>query len=74
MFIMSTATPEFLTADEVAERLRVDANTVRRWARAGLIPVVYLPRAGIRFDYPAVCAQLRVVGVKAKNKEVRDGK
>lgn len=48
-----------LTAQELAERLRVEPNTIRRWARAGLIPVLRLPRVGLRFEYAQVRAQLR---------------
>jgi len=32
--------PELLTASEVAEILRVDSATVRKWATEGVIPAV----------------------------------
>lgn len=31
--------PRLVTADEVAERLRVDRSTVTRWAATGRLPV-----------------------------------
>ena len=41
---------EWLTVDEVAQQLRVDPETVRRWIRKGELPVLSLPsaRAGYR--------------------------
>ena len=47
-----------LTSRDLGQILRVDANTVRRWARAGLIPYITLPRVGIRFDRAAVMRAL----------------
>lgn len=38
-----TSLPPLLTADEVAHQLRLDAETVRRWAREGRIPAILLP-------------------------------
>lgn len=50
-----------MTAGELADRLRVGESTVRRWARDGLIPVVRLPRAGLRFEYAKVrCGTLQL--------------
>jgi excisionase family DNA binding protein len=37
---------ELLTVEEVAERLRVDGTTVRRWVKIGALPAVELPRTG----------------------------
>ena len=31
---------EFYTPDEVAERLKITANTVRRWCRTGVLPSI----------------------------------
>ena len=39
---------ELLTVNEVAKRLRVDASTVRRWIRDGLLEAVTLPHNGHR--------------------------
>jgi excisionase family DNA binding protein len=41
---------DWLTVDDVAERLKVNEETVRRWIRAGKLPVLDLggPRAGYR--------------------------
>ncbi len=44
--------PEWLTVADVARRLQVSEETVRRWIRAGELPVLSLdpgtPRAGYR--------------------------
>lgn len=48
-----------LTARELADRLRVQEQTVRRWANAGLVPVIRLPRCGLRFDYAKVRGALQ---------------
>jgi excisionase family DNA binding protein len=44
------AADEWLTVDQVATRLKVDAETVRRWIRRGELAVLSLggPRAGYR--------------------------
>ena len=43
------ALPTLIDTDEVTRMLNVSANTVRRWAREGLIPVVRLPGRSFRF-------------------------
>jgi excisionase family DNA binding protein len=35
--------PPLMTVAEVAERLRISDETVHRWSRDGLLPVVRLP-------------------------------
>lgn len=50
---MSIAT-ELLTAEELAGRLHIRPDTVRSWARRGLIPKVQLSPKVIRFDQAAV--------------------
>ena len=47
---------ELLTADELADRLRVSASTVKEWAREGRIPEVRLSRRVRRFNYEEVLA------------------
>ncbi len=42
---------ELLTISEVAQLLRVDATTVRRWVKEGLLEGVRLPRASQRQSY-----------------------
>ena len=49
---------EFLTAAELAERLRVRPSTIRTWGRVGLIPVVRLSPRALRFDFDAVVKSL----------------
>ena len=48
---MATGTPTLLTFKEVAERLRIDARTVRRWQASGRVQVVRIgSRVMIRED------------------------
>jgi excisionase family DNA binding protein len=42
---------ELLTVHEVAEYLRVDDTTVRRWIKAGVMVAVILPHGGKREAY-----------------------
>jgi len=42
---------ELLTVSEVAEILRVDNTTIRRWAKNGALPVVHLPTVTSRQGY-----------------------
>lgn len=41
--------PALLTAPEVADQARVSPETVRRWARRGLLPAIELPSGALRF-------------------------
>lgn len=50
---------EFLTAAELAERLRVRPGTIRAWGREGRIPIVRLSHRVLRFDLNEVLAALR---------------
>lgn len=50
--------PELLTAQEVAQKLRVRPNTVKAWAREGIIPRVRLSHKVVRYDYDAVVRSL----------------
>ena len=49
---------ELLTADELAERLKVSPDTVKVWARVGRIPAVRLSPKVLRFDLSAVLGAL----------------
>ncbi len=42
---------ELLTVSEVAQRLRVDDTTVRRWIKNGILEAVRLPHRGERQAY-----------------------
>ncbi len=42
---------ELLTVHEVARQLYVNATTVRRWAKAGALEAIALPRPGVRQSY-----------------------
>ena len=39
---------EFLTIQEVAQILRVDGTTVRRWIKEGVLAAITLPQTGVR--------------------------
>jgi len=45
-------TDHWLTVEQVAERLAVNPETVRRWIRSGALPVLQLggPRTGYRIN------------------------
>jgi len=45
---------ELLTTEEVAARLRVRPDTIRRWVRRGLIPVLRVSPKVMRFDLAEV--------------------
>jgi excisionase family DNA binding protein len=49
---------DLLTAEEVAERLRLKPDTITIWARQGRIPAHRLTRKVIRFRLPEVIAAL----------------
>lgn len=42
-------TEPLLTAEDVAKRLNVHTETVRRWTRDGKLPAVRLPNRAVRF-------------------------
>ncbi len=42
---------DLLTVREVANRLRVDDTTVRRWIKSGVLSAIALPHAGMRMNY-----------------------
>jgi excisionase family DNA binding protein len=42
---------ELLTVHEVAQQLRVDDTTVRRWIKNGVLEAVSLPHSGKRESY-----------------------
>ena len=54
----NAATTELLTADELAERLKVPPQTVRNWASRGTIPAVRITRRIRRFDLADVMRAL----------------
>jgi excisionase family DNA binding protein len=47
--------PGYYTVHEVAERLRVDDTTVRRWIKTGALPAVTLPHTNKRRSYRISC-------------------
>jgi len=55
---MQTAT-EFLTAAELAERLRVQLETIRRWTRNAIVPSIRVTGKVVRYDPVEVERALR---------------
>jgi excisionase family DNA binding protein len=49
-----SAQNQLLTPAELAERLKVSEETVKRKARAGQIPALHLGSQVLRFDYDEV--------------------
>lgn len=47
-------TEDLLTANELAERLRLRPRTIREWARRGLIPAIRLSPKVVRYELAAV--------------------
>lgn len=48
---MAQGNEELLTVHEVAQQLRVDDTTVRRWIKNGVLEAVALPHKGLRQAY-----------------------
>lgn len=48
---MAQVNEELLTVHEVAQQLRVDDTTVRRWIKNGVLEAVALPHKGLRQAY-----------------------
>ncbi len=48
---MSQQNEELLTVHEVAQQLRVDDTTVRRWIKNGVLEAISLPHKGLRQAY-----------------------
>jgi excisionase family DNA binding protein len=53
---------QFLTPEELAERLHVKKVTVLRWARRRVIPVIRLSPRKVLFDLIEVEKRLRKMG------------
>ena len=60
---------ELLTVSEVADILRVDDTTVRRWVKQGALEAVVLPHVNARQGYRIKRETLnRVIGEESKQK------
>lgn len=60
--VMSTDASLLEEAQGIAVRLGVSPETVRLWARRGLIPAVRITRKVVRFEWERVVAALRERG------------
>ncbi len=58
---MSSEQDQLMTVHEVAQQLRVDDTTVRRWIKNGALEAVALPHAGLRTSYRIRCETLDVL-------------
>ena len=61
---------ELLTARQLAQRFRVSPDTVRAWARRGLIPTIRISRKAMRFNFETVLRALaadQVMGEKSRD-------
>ncbi len=66
---------EYLTAEQVAERLQVSAWTVRRWLREGKIEGSHLgDRAGWRVSEGAIEQFLQARSNRVVDEEIDEGK
>jgi excisionase family DNA binding protein len=61
---------DWMTAQELAKRLRVTPDTIRAWGRLGRIPVLRLSPKVVRYNPQAVFAAL----VNGSTKGVTHGK
>jgi predicted site-specific integrase-resolvase len=50
---------DFVTAEEIARKLRLRPHTIQEWTRDGLIPAVRLNQRVVRYDPVAVEAAIR---------------
>ena len=48
---MSQVSKELLTVREVAQALRVDDTTCRRWIKSGVLEAISLPHQNLRQSY-----------------------
>jgi excisionase family DNA binding protein len=48
---MTQTITDLLTVHDVAQSLRVDDTTVRRWVKQGILEAIALPHRGLRQSY-----------------------
>jgi excisionase family DNA binding protein len=58
MSTRSHATPQYVTCKQLAAMLGVKPDTVRHWAKSGLVPYLRVGEQTLRFDPEAVIAAL----------------
>lgn len=52
---------EIVTTDQLAKRLQVKAETIRIWARKGLIPSLHPTPKTLRFEMDSVLAAIEEI-------------
>ena len=57
---------ELLTAEELADRLRVRPDTIKVWTRAGRIPCVRITPKVVRYDVEAVLSKLSAASIESE--------
>lgn len=61
---------EWLTAQELADRLRVSPETIREWSRRGVIPRLWLSAKVIRYDLSEVLSAISQSSSSATDRRV----
>lgn len=64
------AATEYLTALEMADRLRVRLDTIRRWTRSSIIPAIRVTGKVVRYDPIEVERALRK---RSENQQTSEG-
>jgi len=57
---------ELVTSETLARRLNLRPSTIRRWARAGIIPCLKLSGKVVGFDVEVVESALRKIAAKGR--------
>ncbi len=55
---------ELLTAEELGNRLKLKPETIRTWARKGLIPSLHPTTKTLRFDFQSVLSTIDKLPIK----------
>ena len=63
---------EIVTVGELAKRLHLKPETIRIWARQGLIPSLRPTPKVLRFDMQSVLAAIRKISKRRQNEQRTD--
>ena len=61
-----------ITADELGKRLNLSTDTIRKWARAGIIPCLKLSGKVVRFDSTEVEDALRKRAAQSEERRMNN--